>query len=282
MALWAWIGRHPPDEVASVRSYDQFLACYIEYAWESGLTRGEAGNALSASLTCYPDLRGRGRLPESWYLLNAWSRYEIPLRAPPMPPSVALALAWYFVRMGQIGGAFILLAGYDCFLRTGEMLSLTFGDVAFGDNNQGIIKLEHTKTGQRHAAFEASAVNDPVCGRLFRALKASLRGDIHPGHYIFLPKVGQFYKIFNDGLLWLGIQEFGFKPYSIRRGGATAFFRVTRNMEATLDRGRWSSARVARIYVNDGLAKEVEIRFSDSQWKRLRLMTGAFSKWLPA
>ena len=37
-------------------------------------------------------------------------------------------------------------------------------------SDRGIIKLEHTKTGQRHAAFEASAPNDPLCGGLFRKL----------------------------------------------------------------------------------------------------------------
>ena len=34
-------------------------------------------------------------------------------------------------------------------------------------------------------------------------------------------------------------------------------------MQATIDRGRWSSARVARIYINDGLAKEVELKLPD-------------------
>ena len=91
---------------------------------------GEAGNALSASIVMYPQLRGRGKLPDSWFLLNAWHRYEIPMRAPPMPVEVLLALAWYFIRMGHFGGAVLLLIGFDCFLRTGEMLSLIISDIA--------------------------------------------------------------------------------------------------------------------------------------------------------
>ena len=43
-------------------------------------------------------------------------------------------------------------------------------------------------------------------------------------------------------------------------------------MEATLDRGRWSSARVARIYVNDGLAREVERIFSPAARRRLSVL----------
>ena len=104
---------------------------------------------------------------ESWYLLNAWSRYEVPLRAPPMPPIVAVALAWFFVRHNQLGGAFLVLRGFDCFLRTGELLSLTLADIVLSEDDLGVVKLSHTKTGQRHAAFEASTILDPACGRLF-------------------------------------------------------------------------------------------------------------------
>ena len=79
----------------------------------------------------------------------------------------------------------------------------------------------------------------------------------------------------------MAVESFGFKPYSIRRGGATAYFRVTRNMEATLDRGRWSSARVARIYINDGLAKEVELPLPEDVDSRLDfLLVADFKRWL--
>ena len=243
---------------------------------------GEAGNALSASLHVYPELRGRGRLVDSWYLLNAWNRYEEPMRAPPMPVKVAISLAWFFVRQGHIGGALLILVGFDCFLRTGELLSLIIEDFTFDDTGSGVVKLGHTKTGKRHAAFEASAINDPVCGLVFRKYLKSLPSNTSRKNYIFLPKPAAFYKLFKEGLKWLDLEEVGFKPYSLRRGGATAYFRATRNMEATLDRGRWSSARVARIYVNDGLARELELRFSAAVRRRLSILVSAFGLWLRA
>ena len=174
----------------------------------------------------------------------------------------------------------MLLIGFDCFLRTGEMLSLTHRDLTFGKDHTGVVRLSHTKTGQRHGSFEASTINDPVCGRLYRAYRKSLPSDMHPGHFLFLPKPYQFYKMFDEGLRWLGLQDFGFRPYSVRRGGATAYFRVTRSMEATLDRGRWSSTRVARIYVNDGLAREVELRFAPATQRRLEILGAALLEWL--
>ena len=66
----------------------------------------------------------------------------------------------------------------------------------------------------------------------------------------------------------------------MRRGGATAYFRKTRSMEATLDRGRWSSARVARIYVNDGLAKDVELQLEPEIYKKLDIYAAALQEWL--
>ena len=68
--LWKWVGRARPLEVASPRLYDSLLSEYIEHAWSSGMTRGDAGNSLSASVFADPNLRGKGRLSESWLLLN--------------------------------------------------------------------------------------------------------------------------------------------------------------------------------------------------------------------
>ena len=62
LQVWAWAQSSPPDSIEDVAAYDKFLAGFIEYAWSRGSTRGEAGNALSASLHIYTVLRGKGRL----------------------------------------------------------------------------------------------------------------------------------------------------------------------------------------------------------------------------
>ena len=103
---------------------------------------------------------------------------------------------------------------------------------------------------------------------------------MHEDHYIFVPKPHVFYALFKEGLRWLGVDHTRFSPYSIRRGGATAYFRVTRNMEATLDRGRWSNVKAARIYVNDGLAKEVELRLPPEVESHLDILILALELWL--
>ena len=45
------------------------------------------------------------------------------------------------------------------------------------------------------------------------------------------------------------VEHLRFRGYSLRRGGATAFFGRTGIMEKTLLRGRWASVSVARVCV---------------------------------
>ena len=51
-------------------------------------------------------------------------------------------------------------------------------------------------------------------------------------------------------------------------------------MELTLERGRWSTVRVGRIYINDGLAKETEMKLTDAQVYTLAVKSLALSQWL--
>ena len=67
------------------------------------------------------------------------------------------------------------------------------------------------------------------------------------------------------------------KPYSLRRGGATQSFLETQSYSAVCQRGRWSSERTSRIYIQDSIALLTDIpknltakqrEFHDS-WNRL-------------
>ena len=53
-------------------------------------------------------------------------------------------------------------------------------------------------------------------------------------------------------------------------------------MENTIERGRWANYKVARIYINDGLVKEVELRLPteilDICKKRMRALISALQQ----
>ena len=52
----------------------------------------------------------------------------------------------------------------------------------------------------------------------------------------------------------LGMDPEVFRPYGLRRGGATSFFSRSGSLETTLFRGRWSSIRTARAYIVEGMS----------------------------
>ena len=66
-----------------------------------------------------------------------------------------------------------------------------------------------------------------------------------------------------------GLPRMAWKPYSIRRGGATADFLHDCSSDRTVDRGRWSSVKTARIYVNESMAELGNI-FSSPKQRRLQ------------
>lgn len=117
-----------------------------------------------------------------------------------------------------------------------------------------MISLAHTKVGQQNAAFEASVMLDPLVSAAYARACAGVAAGTSTEFYIFPGNEARFYKLFNQALTALGLDHMGFRPYSLRRGGATAFYRATCNMAATIERGRWATIRVARIYINDGLS----------------------------
>ena len=70
----------------------------------------------------------------------------------------------------------------------------------------------------------------------------------------FLGSNSSFYDLFEDGLVWLGVSRFRFKPYSLRRGGATCDFQEHGSAATTQLKGRWSSLRTARAYFVEGMS----------------------------
>ena len=54
-------------------------------------------------------------------------------------------------------------------------------------------------------------------------------------------------------------------PHSLRRGGATAHFLEHGSLDKTAIRGRWSSAKTARIYINEAVSMLAQIMVTTLQ-----------------
>jgi len=62
----------------------------------------------------------------------------------------------------------------------------------------------------------------------------------------------KFREVFKKAVIATGLPE-TFKPYSLRRGGASHYFRLTGDMARAVEIGRWRDVRTARIYINTAL-----------------------------
>ena len=186
----------------------------------------------------------------------------MPARAVPLSPKVLRALSpAAFHRGWRRMGASLVLA-FHALLRLGELLDATAqGFTIAPDGLSGILSLPFTEGGQRRGTVESVTLSGPFVLLLVQEELRQLQGPD-----LFCPlSGGQFRKRFACLLSDLSLISLGYRPYSLRRGGATEYFRTTGNLDLTADRGRWASLRTARIYLNEGQLMLTEIQFSQQQ-----------------
>ena len=83
--------------------------------------------------------------------------------------------------------------------------------------------------------------------------------------------------LFDETVRGVGLPRMAWKPYSLRRGGATDDFGHHANFDRTTERGRWQSSRTARIYINEAVA---EVGTIVTTPKQLRLQE-QYQKYVP-
>ena len=88
---------------------------------------------------------------------------------------------------------------------------------------------------------------------MLEAALASMCSRLQSGERLCKRNYAEFRKIFEELVVAFGLERFRFRPYSIKRGAATAHFQHFGLLDLTTTRGRWKQARTARIYINQGL-----------------------------
>ena len=118
-----------------------------------------------------------------------------------------------------------------------------------------VISLGLTKGGKRQGCAESVTLyGEDICRRLFQWCKtASPRDSLTGPSHIWRRQ-------FADALKALQFDQWDFRPYSLRRGGATHQFRQHGVFDRLVVHGRWQAIRTARLYVNEGLAVLAELR----------------------
>ena len=230
---------------------DLFTAEYLEYLWSHGEGRALASDTIAGLQDADPRLKGQ--LPLTWRLLKVWNTHEIPNRAPPMPEVVLQAMVGYCVFHGNTLFALSLLVAFYGMMRTGEVIGLRRTQVEI-QRAQGpaVISLGLTKSGKRQGASESVTISVfEVTRRLLQWKQSSIPS--------LTSSAAAWRSEFARILVALGLESFQFRPYSLRRGGATFWFLKHGNLDRLLIQGRWQAPRTARIYINEGLSVLAEM-----------------------
>ena len=260
----AWVIQGNYAWPASTQELDWLLVWYLEALWDAGESRNTAGDTLSG---IQHFLHIRKSLHAGWSLFATWNKMELPARAPPLISDILIAMIALCLLHQREDLSTLLSIGFHCMLRTEEMLGIRFEDLSVSSANVGAVALPWTKSGQIRGAQEIVTIDDPMVGLLIRKHVASasgISGKILQGTH------AQFRQWFVFLLTSLGLGRFNFRPYSIRRGGATHDFSTFGSIERTVWRGRWSDSRTARIYITDGLARQLQQQLSHAEQLQLQ------------
>ena len=248
---------------ATAPDYDMWLGRYIKVLRQEGEPKSAASVTLAAVQHFVPSLRKN--LPWSWRLKSKWDSLELPCQASPLTSSLLFALMEQAFQWGWERLAYLMLLMFLGFLRTGEALALLCRHVAITAKGV-VLTLHHTKGAQRaNEPCEEIVLSDPLAALAATMLKAHNRpGDTLSGltPYRFRSQWFQLLQHFQ-------LQGHGFRPYSLRRGGATHFFRQTGNLASTMLVGRWKHLSTARLYLKEAKAALQTLEFSHAVSRRV-------------
>ena len=259
MGFQSWMGVMGIGPAMCYGELDRQLGEYLEYLWESGDSKSLAADTLSG---VQHFLRVKRVFSGGWSLFKAWGKLELPNRAPPLPELVLTGMVGLAFSLGRHDLASLLLIGFGGFLRTGEILSLRSNMLNF-DWQTGtlIIALPESKSGLRFGVQEVVTIPDRGILRLVWLFVCHLP----PGGALFTGSAQRFRDDFQRLLVGLGFGDRSYRPYSLRRGGATAELRRGTPLDNLMLRGRWSSLSTARIYLNEGLSLLAQLHFTNAE-----------------
>ena len=260
--FYEWLRRENLVLPHSGYHLDLVVSDYLEHLWAQGHGRTFGSNILAALQDAQPHLKGK--LKSSWRLMKAWVTHEVPNRAPPMAEETLHLLVGYAMFKGEHAFALSLLLGFHGLLRTGELLAVKNKDVAISRaKGPAVISLGWTKSGKRQGAAESVTIHsEDVCRRLYQwkqtvSNSTSLTGPAH-----------KWRKQFSTMLAAVNLDHLDYRPYSLRRGGATHYFQQWGQFDKLCHLGRWQAAATARIYVNEGLAVLTELQIAWSPFQK--------------
>ena len=261
---------------AEIELLDFLLTFYFELAHMSDPLDGSSSEIAvfsrweSSELLCGLGDRCaevKRRLPRANRCLLSWGRQLHVDRAPPLHVDLVIALLGYVRKYNLIGIGVGLICMFFGLLRPGEFFLLRRKDVSLAFPTI-LALLEPTKTSRGKNAYEFASIRDAgACTLLDEFLRVGNFGAddlLWPsGPQEFRRQVDTLFDVF-------GVGTFGYRLYSLRRGGASRLIDLI-PMETLLVRGRWASVKSARTYLESARAELLKLGWSRSTDRKIAI-----------
>lgn len=247
-----WLEQEAMPVPKTTRKLDDSLAEYLEHLFLDDRPIAYAGHTLSALKRFHPRIRWKIPLAKQYF--SNWKQIYVTRQAVPMPVEVLMAVAGVAASCKEWGFCTLLLLGYAAFLRTSEMVDLSFRRLYWNSQTgQIIMALPATKTSR--VKDESVEVTDSYATTLLNKVSSQKSRDkLWPGTTRLFRRQLAMY------LDFLGLSSVGFTPYSIRRGGASFAFSQGYTFDTLLVMGRWQSIKTARIYLDSGRSSLIQLQ----------------------
>ena len=110
-----------------------------------------------------------------------------------------------------------------------------------------VISLGLTKGGKRQGALESATLGVEGVLKLLWKWKRRCKPNSP-----LCPAPHKWRAMLSGTLTALKLDSFGFRPYSLRRGGATHWFRHHGSLDKLMVQGQWAAQKTAKVYINEG------------------------------
>ena len=254
--FFRWCRIHGYRTPSSTEDFDMLITAYAEMLWCEGDPRTVLAYTLAGFSHLVPSLRHR--LNGSWRVYVAWGKSEPAQQAPPLTRFMTQAIAGWFISEGLCGAGLGILLAFNCILRTGELFELLKKDFTLGARSL-LILLRDTKVGVRFGYLQETFCKDKwlVC-KLVKFLRSLQNGD-----KLIQMLPARFRKLWALALKACGIDK-KYKPYSLRRGGATALFAHSGQYDKVMERGRWQTLESMKMYINTAMQELASVDERDA------------------
>ena len=205
-------------DVTMIRSshLDKQLADYLNISFQEGEPMSHSGHLLSALKRFHPELRMK--LPRATQYYRNWSKTYQPQRAVPMTWPLVEAMIGFSLCHKQPSVALLLGIGFDCFLRTSEIINVSPDRLILNSRASAVsLVIPTSKTSQGNA--QVLQIQDPTLVNLVLHV-TSRRAKSKP---LWKHSSGRFRKHFERILCRLGFP----KAVTCRMACAAVVQRIT-------------------------------------------------------